>query len=234
MYVLINRDEMTIPHKHQSFRVLADLAWIEIKNNNYHIVPVESEASFVEFTPMELEMLYRNITNSEPPKVSKMQLVRVIFSLVDKIKETQATEFEAETQAAKVTEDSDANWFYVFGSFAPGKKNGLFSPPCKAVKISDIEIETLLNRKEPANSATEKTANSNTRVSNRSGNTPSKGRELIWKIADKQWEEHGKPIDKQKILAIRKLIMDELEMQGVKRTSASSELGKWQKEQVGM
>lgn len=55
------------------------------------------------------------------------------------------------------------------------------------------------------------------------------GRALIWAHMDKIWEAAGKPTQASTVLALRKRCMDELEPQGVKRTSASSELGNWMK-----
>jgi len=57
-------------------------------------------------------------------------------------------------------------------------------------------------------------------------------REKIWAVADRMWEEAGRPTDKSKVLALRKQIMDTLEQDGVKRTSSSNELGNWQKARI--
>ena len=57
-------------------------------------------------------------------------------------------------------------------------------------------------------------------------------REKIWAVADRMWEEAGKPIEKGTVLALRKDIMNVLEQDGVKRTSSSNELGNWQKARI--
>lgn len=57
-------------------------------------------------------------------------------------------------------------------------------------------------------------------------------RDKIWEVADRMWEEAGKPTDKRAVLALRKCMMDALERQDVKRTSSSNELGNWQKARI--
>lgn len=54
-------------------------------------------------------------------------------------------------------------------------------------------------------------------------------RTVIWDHMDAIWEQAGKPSSLNTVLVLRKRCMDELEQQGVKRTSASSELGNWWK-----
>ena len=62
------------------------------------------------------------------------------------------------------------------------------------------------------------------------GKRSSGQRELIFEYADKKWAELGKPTDPKEIGRMRKAIMDELEPQGVKRTTCSTTLGAWQKQ----
>lgn len=50
---------------------------------------------------------------------------------------------------------------------------------------------------------------------------------VIWDVADMIWDNANSPKDKPTVLKLRRAIMDHLEGQGIKRTSASSELGKW-------
>lgn len=56
--------------------------------------------------------------------------------------------------------------------------------------------------------------------------------QVIYEAADTAWERAGRPLDLKIILKLRKEIMDELEKLGVKRTTASSTLGAWQKERI--
>lgn len=52
----------------------------------------------------------------------------------------------------------------------------------------------------------------------------------IHTVANNMWEEAGKPRNVKTLLKLRKMIMDKLENEfDIKRTSASTELGQWQK-----
>lgn len=53
-------------------------------------------------------------------------------------------------------------------------------------------------------------------------------KERVWAAADVAWVAAGKPTDKKEVLALRKVLMNELELLGIKRTTASVELGNWQ------
>lgn len=56
---------------------------------------------------------------------------------------------------------------------------------------------------------------------------------LIWDVADEMWKAAGSPKDVKVVLALRKSIMQELESShGVKKNTASNELGKWQKSRI--
>lgn len=56
-------------------------------------------------------------------------------------------------------------------------------------------------------------------------------REIIFEAADQKWASLGKPIDLSLIRKMRIELMNELEQLGVKRTTASTTLGAWQKAQ---
>lgn len=54
-------------------------------------------------------------------------------------------------------------------------------------------------------------------------------KQQIHDCANVMWKEAGSPMDIAVLRTLRKRIMDTLEEEGVKRTSASTELGQWQK-----
>lgn len=54
-------------------------------------------------------------------------------------------------------------------------------------------------------------------------------RDTIFELADRMWLEAGQPSDLKVVRKLRIQMMDELEKHGVKRTTASVELGQWQK-----
>lgn len=56
---------------------------------------------------------------------------------------------------------------------------------------------------------------------------------LIWDVADEIWVNAGRPTELKLVLSLRKKIMQDLEtLHGVKRNTASNELGKWQKARI--
>lgn len=59
-------------------------------------------------------------------------------------------------------------------------------------------------------------------------------REVIFAAANAKWNEMGNPTDMGVIRKMRIDLMNELEAQGVKRTTASTTLGAWQKEQPSL
>lgn len=54
-------------------------------------------------------------------------------------------------------------------------------------------------------------------------------RDIIFAAADEAWEKLGKPTDLSVVRKMRVEVMNTLERQGVKRTTASTTLGAWQK-----
>ena len=78
-----------------------------------------------------------------------------------------------------------------------------------------------------------KTANtpSNSGTNSGGGARASGSKQLIFGLANDAWAEAGKPTDVKEILKLRKQWMDKWEVElGIKRTTASSTLGAWQKE----
>lgn len=56
---------------------------------------------------------------------------------------------------------------------------------------------------------------------------------LIWDVADEIWVNAGRPTELKLVLSLRKKIMQDLEtLHGVKKNTASNELGKWQKARI--
>lgn len=57
--------------------------------------------------------------------------------------------------------------------------------------------------------------------------------QTIWAAADEAWERAGKPVTRDSVMRMRKELMDVLEAEhGIKRNSASNELGQWQKSRI--
>jgi hypothetical protein len=244
MYILIDRERMAFLHKNESVDSLANVAWIECHNASYCIFPLLDATGFRDFTDMELGILYRNITGKNHHNLNRPQLLQVIFDLCSRIPESDIDPFESDRQAESIKEGDERRWLYVRGAFRPAQKADLFKPECKTAEQSEAEETNArsgklpaLQRKDaalkPSTGGTGAAATVvNAQQPARAQNGPKRGtaKAIIWSVADKMWEASGKPTDKSRIFALRKEMMDHLENEeGIKRSSASSELGQWHK-----
>lgn len=249
MYVNIVRDNMTIPHKHPSYKVCCNLSWIELQGKTVVTVDSDSHNFLADFTDMEMKLLYRNITEEDVVGWIGPSLRSLIGELVYRMEETEINAFQLELQAGKVVE-GQINMKYALGSNEPCHTQYLF-PECLKADAHDDQPTIAAWRRSyyketstnatytravlPARSATRtSTAPRTTRAASSATAAPRQGgvREIIWKVADQIWEADGKPNDKHRVLELRKRMMNELEQQGVKRTSSSNELGNWAKVRV--
>lgn len=243
MYILIDRERMALIHKHPNPNVLCDLAWIECHQAPYSIFPFDDANELRSYTDMELTTLYRNITGVDH-NLTRPQLMQVLFDLIDRIPESDVNPFEADRQAALIPEGDERRWLYVKGATRPAQKADLFEPGCKQAKRSEEEESRAkagklpaLQRKAaapaPRTERDRPQANAQQRAPAPSGPKRGTAKAIIWAVADKMWEDAGKPTDKAEVLALRKEIMNALEKEeSIKRSSSSSELGNWHKERA--
>lgn len=241
MYILIDRERMVLLHKSQDVNSLANVAWIECHNAVYCIFPLDDATGFRDFTDMELGILYRNITGKDYHSLNRPQLLQVIFDLCSRIPESDINAFEADRQAEFVKEGDERRWLYVRGASRPAQKADLFEPECKTTEQSETEETNARSGKLPAlqrkavprkpSTGSESTVvNAQQPAKAQSGPKRGTAKAIIWSVADKMWEDSGKPTDKTEVLSLRKVIMGHLEKEeGIKRASSSSELGQWHK-----
>ncbi|QIW90779.1 UNVERIFIED_ORG: hypothetical protein GCAPEGMB_00461 [Vibrio phage V07] len=79
--------------------------------------------------------------------------------------------------------------------------------------------------------AAEPRAASNPRTSG-TGERQSGAKERIFELADEAWKAAGSPTDLSVVLKLRKQWMNDWEALGIKKTTASSTLGAWQKSRL--
>lgn len=200
MYILIDRENLTINHKHANPEVLCNLAWIELQTV-FHVIGPCSEAVLNGFTEMELRMMYRSATGVDLVAQGRNEVVSKVKSYLETLPESDVDVDEVEYQASGISEGTKGTFKYVKGAKRPAKPQGLFSNSEKLIK---------------------------TVKGSEAGRETSKA--VIWRIADQLWEAAGKVTIKEEVLKLRKIIMDNLETNfGIKRTSASSELANWHK-----
>jgi len=248
MYIVINRDTMVLLHKHSDPEVLANIAWIECNTCPYYIFDLENAQGFQSFTDLELNLLFKNITNmhnegvmDEIYRLKRKQIIQVIYDLCLRIPESNIDALEVEVQAESIQEGDDRKWLYVRGAKHPAQQQDLFKHTCKHSEFNNSELQNVKAGKLPAlerklqarTGATghdQPVTNSSTAGNTVKGPKRGTNKAIIWSVADELWEKAGKPTNKMDILAVRKEVMNKLEKEeGIKRTSASSELANWHK-----
>ena len=244
MFVLIDWEKMVLLHKHHDFTALCDVAWIECRSTDCTVFGVEDGTGFRMFTDMELGLLYRNITGNDHTIKRRVALIQVLFDLVSRIPESDINPMEADRQAEHVKEGDTRKWVYVRGASRPAQKPDLYEHLCKHAEPNKDEEQRAIDGHTPALAPKlgpriaptgPDRAAPRAPVPPKDGNTLKRGtgKALIWEVADRMWEAAGKPTVKDEVLKLRKEIMDTLEKEeGVKRASASSELGNWHKDRA--
>ena len=219
MYILIDCEKMRILYKHKKPEVVANLGWIECQNSSYHIFDIFDTTGLRYFTNMELSLLYKNTTNEKAPKVTRNELLKLLLECAINFNESDVNPFEVDVQASLIGENETEKWKYIKGSNCPATEMGLF-------KTANLNCGNSKNT-----GCTTNDRNVGGVKGKPTAIKTTSNKNLIWSIADSMWGEIGKPSEKEKILKLRRGIMDRLENDYLlKRTSVSSELGKWHKE----
>lgn len=245
MYALIDRSNMRFFAKHEHVAPLSYLSHIELPHVHVYIGPVDTPADFSDFTILELKLLHKSTTGVEYHGSDPELLCAACFALAKQLPDTQLNTFELEIQARSINaDDLETRYRYVPGSTKPQRESDLFEPTpltCKQVLSLEDLVKLARNAKQPLQAATPVAATlapapqAAPRVPPKAGPAAAPpgprgtGRTLIWSTMDEVWSAAGSPKDVKQVLSLRKVCMDKLEELGVKRTSASCELGNWMK-----
>lgn len=234
-YVLIDRGQMAITHKHQDRRVLAYLSWIECTNAGL-VMSLSNTRPLQDFTTSELRLIYKNATGAELKGYAN-QLAQLVIDAAKRMPDTVAILEEVQAQAALIEDGDKSSFKYVHGAMKPEEIVGVFE--ADPIPVARIEAEEARVASAPAGPAFggagpeplppgvpplpgEKRAPSGPRT----GGT----REVIFSVADEMWAAAGSPTALPSVLALRKQIMQALESNhNVKKTTSSTALGDWQK-----
>lgn len=242
-YILIDRQQMAITHKHHDRAVLAHISWIEC-TNAAATMSLSGIRPLLEFTPQELRLLYKNATGAELKGYAN-SLAQAVLDAAKRMPDTDAVLVEAEAQARCVQDGDKSHFRYVRGAMRPEELVGLFTPdPITVPRVEAEELRCASNYVDPANSVPAAAgfggtgraftpAGGNTAPSAPSApRAPRTGgaREVIFRVATEMWQAAGAPKEISKILELRKQIMVTLEsVHDVKKTTSSTALGDWQK-----
>lgn len=237
-YILIDRNQMKITHKHPDRVVLSKLSWIECTNAGA-VMSLSGIRPLMDFTPLELQTLYKNATGAEL-KAYANNLAQAVLDAAKRMPDTVAKLEEVVAQAACILDGDKSSFKYAPGQMKPFSCPGLFE--ADAITVPRLEAEELRAAQgysAPAFGATthySPPANGvATPAAPRAPSAPKAGgvREVIYAAADAAWAAAGNTKSLPAILAMRKKIMDELEVShSIKRTTCSTALGDWQKMRV--
>lgn len=238
-YILIDRNQMAITHKHNDRVVLNGLAWIEC-TAAAAIMSLTNTRPLLDFTPAELRLIYKNATGAELKGYANT-LAQAVLDAAKRMPDTVAILAEVEAQR-KLVEDGDKSSFkYVLGAMKPEEVVGLFeAPPITVPRVEAEELRAAQGYAGPAFGGTgPDQGGAGTSGAPREPRAPSAprtggAREVIFRVADEMWAAAGSPTALPTVLALRKTIMQELETNhSVKKTTSSTALGEWQKQRLG-
>lgn len=255
--IVIDLEKMTCIGKLKTMDDAIALAEVCLPSNvAYAIQPFDDCPCFNGYTHLELKLLLKNTCGK---LYSEYHLNQLQVIAVELFTNMQTLDYDLHSLNAQqkwkenVCKDKSVRYDYVKGAIVPKLAgDGCLFQTCEEIdnasqkakdwyrirnelKAKNIEnLKPLISRISEGNfNSTLPQHNSETRQPRE--NTPKIGssRDTIWKVADELWENIGKSTDIKEVLKMRKEAMNKLESEyGVKKTSSSNELGKWQKDRI--
>lgn len=230
MYVVIDLDHLVFVAKHPSRDWLNLLSNIEHALISTRLVEIDVQC-FGTLSDLELRMLYKNTTGEDHVNAYRHSLIAACIQLAFQLPLTPNLDgFELSLQSRAIMWEDKRAYRYAPGRTVPVLVEDLFAAPepLKCAPLQAIAGATVPSTPSApvAGSVPPKPRPAATVTAAPKGGQ----RTLIWECMDALWEKADKTPDARAVLLLRKQCMDQLEAQhGVKRTSASSELGNWQK-----
>jgi hypothetical protein len=242
MYVSIDMENMRFVHKHTEHKVVSMLSWIELAHVHCRVQPLDHTRDFCGLTDLELFSLYRSHTGVAPGGYGSEGLRVLCLEAARMLPESDASSWELEIQLRGIPDDDRGRYRYVKGSMTPAPVDELFEVPVHRVTVAPQVVAgartatpaPVPHTPIPLPPGRDRTPGAPVvpRAPPAAPTARGAGREKIWAVADRMWEAAGKPMAVATVLDLRKKMMDVLEAEGTKRTSASSELGNWMKARV--
>lgn len=139
MYILIDRNQNAIVHKHADASVLKLLGWIECENF-FHVVKIGDSRALRELDTQIIARIYKNATGGEMNPWST-RLDHAIFAAAKRMPETQAVLAEVESQARYVKDGDGPVYQYRKGAEMPDKyKKAYTPPPLRVARMEEDEV----------------------------------------------------------------------------------------------
>ena len=222
MYVSLDMQNMRIVHKHSSVNAVCGLVHIELPDVAVNVCPIDMTVKHK--TDMEIKMLFRSCFPGQADHMPVAEMKSKILQFAEEFPVTDLDELEVKRQADSIRDGDKKAYKYVKGSFRASRPAELFADATGDAVRAGATVPAIGAARSVRPAAAPRAATGAPRASG--------VREKIWAVADRMWEESGKPTEKSTVLALRKDIMSALEQDGVKRTSSSNELGNWQKARI--
>lgn len=223
MFVSIDMQNLNILHKHPKTSVLFNLAHIEVPKSFVKIT--DTVAAVRGLTELEKKMMVRKYA---PDKLHENH-EDVLCGYIDAMPVVDVDEEEVKLQASVIRPTDNHAYKYVKGAILKRKQPASPPPLTPQAQNTTAPTHTLTTQQTPVITQIEQSE----QYRQMTLKTRSSGvRDAIWDKADEMWEAAGKPTDLTTVLKLRKEIMNALEDDGIKRNSASNELGKWQKQRL--
>lgn len=126
MYVVINKEKMTLLYRHTSKKVLADICWIE--SEHFHLCVFEDThaEAYEQFTAMELHLLHKSLCGIDPATYYRPSVIAAIIALAVRVEPLKANMFELASQAAAITDMNKGFYKYIPGQLDAEELNELF------------------------------------------------------------------------------------------------------------
>jgi hypothetical protein len=253
MYILLNREALTINYKNSLPVSLCNVAWIELQTQAYSIVPCDVSA-FRGLTEMELKILYRNTVGKDSALQGLNPHLEVLTNLIINMPESNIDYIESEIQAACIAEGQKGFYKYVWGAKTPALIQNLFNNGYNASPNFELEDQAskghwplvLASYKEKiktelvattANSAVItpaiKTAQVKTHQAIKepgAGTTSGK----VWALADSVRSHFESVNQGADIAGIKRAVVDTLLAQGINKSTITTQLSHWQKNRLAV
>lgn len=244
-YVAIELSKLQVLFVVDDIWIGGSLVYLQCKDEESVLVGEMSNGrDWQRFTDSQLVTLFRNVTGL--PSICSMtrrQIIQVICDAITTIQPVKYKKHEVELQcqAAEAMGKERPRLQYVYGALKPAIIGDGELPFAKGFATQE-NIDNAKAGKLPVFTAPQPVANpvplpqtvapaiAPATAPKQSSTAPAgKVSAVIWDTADKFWIAAGSPKEIKDIMKVRKETMDELEKNGIKRTTASNELGNWQR-----
>jgi hypothetical protein len=250
MFYLIDVSNMTLVRKHSKPSILNDLATIECGNVATLITDLDDRFFASRFTDFELKRLYKAVTSQELKHYFVDGIMLALRRALEAFPEDEINPHLALAQAnyAIANNENDdgkiINYRYKAASVLPETlldfdipvPRSMFAanPAFAAGLPSTVTLRAAAHAVAPAEAtaaavpkptpAAPAAHSANPHIGTRGAAS------IVIGVADEMWKAAGSPRDISILLQLRKKMMDHLEAEyGIKRTTASTALGGWQK-----